>query len=421
MLEPLYELDSPTYRMAVAQFEEAAQALHLDPNIRERLKVPRRALAVSMPIEMDDGRVKVFQGYRVQHDDALGPTKGGVRYHPSVTLGEVAALAMWMTWKCALMGLPYGGAKGGVRCDPAALSRDELQALTRRYTAEIMPIIGPEIDIPAPDVGTNAQTMAWMMDTYSTQRGYSVPSVVTGKPIPIGGSLGREEATGRGVVYTILEAMKHLKISPGGTAAVVQGFGNVGSHAARILTEYGVRVLAVSDSKGGIYNANGLDLQKVTAHHTAQQTFSGYREGEAIGNDDLLELSCTVLVPCALSEVIHEKNANRLRCSIVAEGANGPTTPEADRILEDRNIFIIPDVLANAGGVTVSYFEWVQSLQQYFWKEPEINSKLQDIITTAFQGVLEQSRKRKVNMRLAAQMQGIEKISQAHLARGLFP
>ncbi|MGH7273383.1 MAG: Glu/Leu/Phe/Val family dehydrogenase [Nitrospiria bacterium] len=421
MPENLYELDSPMYRMAVAQFEEAAERMNLDPNLRERFKVPRRALVVSIPIRMDNGKVKVFQGYRVQHDDSLGPTKGGVRYHPSVTLGEIAALAMWMTWKCALVGLPYGGAKGGVRCDPATLSRDELQRLTRRYTAEILPIIGPDIDVPAPDVGTNSQTMAWMMDTYSMQKGYSVPGVVTGKPIPIGGSLGREEATGRGVVYTILETMKHLKLDPHKATAAVQGFGNVGSHAARILVEQGIKVIAVSDSKGGIHSPNGLDITRLDQHKASHHTLEGFSYGERITNEELLELSCTVLLPSALSEVITEKNADHLKCRILAEGANGPTTPQADRILAQRGIFIIPDILANSGGVTVSYFEWVQDLQQYFWKEKEINEKLFEIITSAFQRVLALSNKNKVGMRLAAQMHGIEKIAQAHLARGLYP
>ena len=421
MPENLYELDSPMYRMAVTQFEEAAERMNLDPNLRERFKVPRRALVVSIPIRLDNDKVKVFQGYRIQHDDSLGPTKGGVRYHPSVTLGEVAALAMWMTWKCALVGLPYGGAKGGVRCDPAALSRDELQRLTRRYTAEILPLIGPDIDVPAPDVGTNSQTMAWMMDTYSMQKGYSVPGVVTGKPITIGGSLGREEATGRGVVYTILEAMKQLKLDPHKATAAVQGFGNVGSHAGRILVEQGIRVIAVSDSRGGIHNSHGLDINRLSEHKASHHTVEGFPDADRITNEELLELSCTVLVPSALSEVITEKNADRLKCRILAEGANGPTTPKADRILAQRGIFIIPDILANSGGVTVSYFEWVQDLQQYFWKEKEIHEKMFEIITSAFQRVLAFSTKNKVGMRLAAQMHGIEKIAQAHLARGLYP
>ena len=421
MPESLYELDSPTYRMAVAQFEEAAERMNLDPNLRERLKFPRRTLMVSIPIRMDDHQVKVFQGYRVQHDTSLGPTKGGIRYHPSVTLGEVAALAMWMTWKCALVGLPYGGAKGGVRCAPSTLSRNELQRLTRRYTAEILPLIGPEIDIPAPDVGTDSQIMAWMMDTYSMQKGYSIPGVVTGKPIAIGGSLGREEATGRGVVYTVLEGLKHLKLDPHRSTAVVQGFGNVGSHSARILTENGIKVIAMSDSKGGIYNSKGLDIHRLNEHKSTHHSLEGFPDGDGITHQDLLELDCTVLVPAALSEVITEKNAGRLQCRILAEGANGPTTPEADRILRERGVYIIPDILANSGGVIVSYFEWVQDLQQYFWKDTEINQKLFEIITSAFHQVRALSEKKKVGMRLAAQMQGIEKIAQAHLLRGLYP
>ena len=421
MPESLYELDSPTYRMAVAQFEEAAERMNLDPNLRERLKFPRRTMMVSIPVRMDDNQVKVFQGYRVQHDTSLGPTKGGIRYHPSVTLGEVAALAMWMTWKCALVGLPYGGAKGGVRCAPSTLSRNELQRLTRRYTAEILPLIGPEIDIPAPDVGTDSQIMAWMMDTYSMQKGYSIPGVVTGKPIAIGGSLGREEATGRGVVYTVLEGMKHLKLDPHRSTAVVQGFGNVGSHSARILTENGIKVIAMSDSKGGIYNSKGLDIHRLNEHKSTHHSLEGFPDGDGITHQDLLELDCTVLVPAALSEVITEKNAGRLQCRILAEGANGPTTPEADRILRERGVYIIPDILANSGGVIVSYFEWVQDLQQYFWKDTEINQKLFEIITSAFHRVRALSEKKKVGMRLAAQMQGIAKIAQAHLLRGLYP
>ena len=421
MPESLYELDSPTYRMAVAQFEEAAERMNLDPNLRERLKFPRRTMMVSIPVRMDDNQVKVFQGYRVQHDTSLGPTKGGIRYHPSVTLGEVAALAMWMTWKCALVGLPYGGAQGGVRCAPSTLSRNELQRLTRRYTAEILPLIGPEIDIPAPDVGTDSQIMAWMMDTYSMQKGYSIPGVVTGKPIAIGGSLGREEATGRGVVYTVLEGMKHLKLDPHRSTAVVQGFGNVGSHSARILTENGIKVIAMSDSKGGIYNSKGLDIHRLNEHKSTHHSLEGFPDGDGITHQDLLELDCTVLVPAALSEVITEKNAGRLQCRILAEGANGPTTPEADRILRERGVYIIPDILANSGGVIVSYFEWVQDLQQYFWTDTEINQKLFEIITSAFHQVRALSEKKKVGMRLAAQMQGIAKIAQAHLLRGLYP
>ena len=415
------EFDSPTYRMAVSQFDTAAEHLNLDPNLRKRLRVPRKSLVVSVPVRMDDGSVSVFQGYRVQHDQALGPTKGGIRFHSQLTLGESAAMAMWMTWKCALAGLPYGGAKGGVRCDPSALSKDELQRMTRRYTAEILSMIGPEIDIPAPDVGTDAQIMAWIMDTYSMQKGYSIPGVVTGKPIVIGGSLGREEATGRGVVYTILEAFKHLKIHPAESTAVIQGFGNVGIHAARILTESGVRVVAASDHLGGIYHPKGLDINQLDQYKKKYRQLKGFSKGDAISNEDLLELDCTVLVPSALSGVITKENAARLRCRLIAEGANGPTTPEADGILEDSGIFLIPDILANAGGVIVSYFEWVQDLQQYFWKDSEIREKLFEIMTSAFHRVLAMALEKKVGMRLAAQMQGIHKIAQAHRLRGLYP
>jgi glutamate dehydrogenase (NAD(P)+) len=415
------EFDRPTYRLAVAQFERAAQLLGLDSNLRERFKTPQRALIVSIPIRMDNGIVRVFQGYRVQHDSSLGPTKGGVRYHPQVTLGEVSALAMWMSWKCALAGLPYGGAKGGVRCDPRTMSRTELQRLTRRYTAEIFPLIGPEQDIPAPDVGTNEQIMAWIMDTYSMQKGYAVPGVVTGKPIAIGGSLGRQEATGRGVVTTILEALSLKGIRIEQSTVAIQGIGNVGSNAARMLSGLGAKVIAVSDSRGGMYNSRGLNIQEVLNYKASHRELIGYPDAEAITNAQLLELPCTILVPAALSEQITEKNAPRIACQILAEGANGPTTLEADAILEDKGIFIIPDILANAGGVVVSYFEWVQDLQNYFWTEQEINNRLMEILSGAFQRVLKISRDKKVNMRMAALMAGIEKIAQAHLVRGLYP
>lgn len=415
------EFDTPTYRMAMAQFDQAAARMDLDPNVRARLKKPSRSLIVHMPIRMDDGTVRVFEGYRVQHDNSLGPTKGGIRYHPDVTLGEVAALAMWMTWKCALVGLPYGGAKGGVRCDPKAMSRQELQRMTRRYTAEIYPIIGPDQDIPAPDVGTNAQTMAWMMDTYSMQRGYAVHGVVTGKPVGIGGSLGRDEATGRGVFVCVMEAMKRLGIEPKGSTAAVQGFGNVGGHAARILDENGVKVIAVSDSHGGIRNEAGLPIPDVLAHKEKTGRVEGFPNAEPVSNEDLLTLSCTVLVPAALSEAVTEKNAHRVDCRILAEGANGPTTLEADQILEDKGILILPDILANSGGVTVSYFEWVQSHQMYFWKLPEIRERMADILSSAFERVYETHRRTKMDMRMAALTTGIKAIADAHRLRGLYP
>ncbi len=422
-MSSLNELDSPTYRLALAQFDEAAEAMRLDPNLRARLRMPERSLIVSVPVRRDNGSVQMFTGYRVQHDSSRGPSKGGIRYHPHVNLGEVAALAMWMTWKCALAGLPYGGAKGGVQVAPEQLSRGELQRLTRRYAAEIFPLIGPDKDVPAPDVGTNAQVMAWFMDTFSQQVGYAVPGVVTGKPLAIGGSLGREEATGRGVFYVTVAALHHLGLDVRNATVAIQGFGNVGSHTARIITEAGARVIAVSDHTGGLYNAKGLDIPELlrryrtNGHAPLRET----KLGEPLTNEELLALDCTVLVPAALSEQITGENAARLRCRILAEGANGPTTLEADRILEDRGIFIIPDILANAGGVIVSYFEWVQDVQRFFWKEDDIRHRLEDIISAAFARTLAFSTSHKVSMRMAALMSGIDEVARAHLARGLYP
>jgi glutamate dehydrogenase (NAD(P)+) len=418
----MHELDTPTFRLAVAQFDQAAEAMELDHNLRERLKLPQRSLILSLPVRMDDGRVEVYTGYRVQHDSSRGPTKGGIRYHPDVNLGEVAALAMWMTWKCALADLPYGGAKGGVAIAPKQFSQPELQRLTRRYAAEIFPLIGPDKDVPAPDVGTDSQVMAWIMDTYSQQVGYSVPGVVTGKPLSIGGSLGREEATGRGVVCVTMEALRHLKLDIRNTTVAIQGFGNVGAHTARIMQECGARVIAVSDVSGGLYNSNGLDIPELLARYkTAGQPLRDTKLGDWLSNDELLQLDCTVLVPAALSEQITERNAGKLRCRILAEGANGPTTLEADRILQDRGIFIIPDILANSGGVIVSYFEWVQDLQRFFWKATDIQERLQDIMITAFHRTLQFSLSKKTSMRMAALMSGIDKVAQAHLHRGLYP
>ena len=421
MTDMIDEMDNHTFRLAVAQFDEAAELMGLDPNLRERLKMPERSLVVSIPIRMDDGAVKVFTGYRVLHDSSRGPSKGGIRYHPDVNLGEVAALSMWMTWKCALAGLPYGGAKGGVRVAPDTLSKGELQRLTRRYAAEIFPFIGPEKDVPAPDVGTNSQVMAWIMDTYSQQVGFTSPGVVTGKPLSIGGSLGREEATGRGVAYVTLEALRHLGMTIDGATIVIQGFGNVGSHTARIMRELGATVIGVSDKTGGVYNAKGLDVPDLLRRCQEGRPLSEAKAGDPLTNQELLELPCTVLVPAALSEQITERNAARLQCRILAEGANGPTTLEADRILHDRGVFIIPDILANAGGVIVSYFEWVQDAQRFFWKEQDIRDRLQDIITGAFRRTLEFSQSRQATMRMAALMSGIDKVAQAHLARGLYP
>ncbi|MGH7258547.1 MAG: Glu/Leu/Phe/Val family dehydrogenase, partial [Nitrospiraceae bacterium] len=388
----------------------------------ERLKLPQRSLIVSIPVRMDDGHVEVFTGYRVQHDSARGPSKGGIRYHPEVNLGEVAALAMWMTWKCALADLPYGGAKGGVKVAPKQLSSSELQRLTRRYAAEIFPLIGPDKDVPAPDVGTDAHVMAWIMDTYSQQVGYPVQGVVTGKPLSIGGSLGRDDATGRGVVYVTMEALRHLKLSLEKATVAIQGFGNVGSHTAMIMQQAGARVVAVSDVTGGLFNSNGLDIPEVLRQYREHGTsLRDIKQGDWMTNEELLQLDCTVLVPAALSEQITENNASRLRCRILAEGANGPTTLEADRILIDKGIFIVPDILANAGGVIVSYFEWVQDVQRFFWKAKDIQDRLQDIITNAFHRTLHFSTHKRTSMRMAALMSGIDKVAQAHLQRGLYP
>ena len=418
----MYELDTPTFRLAVAQFDQAAETMNLSPNLRERLKLPQRSLLVTLPVQMDTGAVKVFAGYRVQHDSARGPSKGGIRYHPDVNLGEVAALAMWMTWKCALAGLPYGGAKGGIRVAPGQLSSGELQRLTRRYAAEIFPLIGPNMDVPAPDVGTDAQIMAWIMDTYSQQVGYPVPGVVTGKPLSIGGSLGREEATGRGVVYVTLEALRHLGLDVKQATVAIQGFGNVGSNIARIMAEAGAKVIAVSDQTDGLYNAKGLDMPALlTRYQRERQPLRDTKLGDWITNDELLTMACTILVPAALSEQITRLNAAKVRCKILAEGANGPTTLEADEILAGNGVFIIPDILANAGGVIVSYFEWVQDTQRFFWKATDIQHRLFEIITAAFQRTLELADTRGVSMRMAALMSGIDRVAQAHLARGLYP
>jgi len=417
----LRELDTATFKMAVAQFDQAADAMGLDTNLRERLKLPQRSLVVSIPVRMDNGRVEVFTGYRVQHDSSRGPSKGGIRYHPDVNLGEVAALAMWMTWKCALVDLPYGGAKGGVAVDPKQLSPAELQRLTRRYAAEIFPLIGPNQDVPAPDVGTNAQVMAWIMDTYSQQIGYSVPGVVTGKPRSIGGSLGRDEATGRGVVCVTLEAMRHLQLDVRHSTIAIQGFGNVGSHTARIMHEAGAKVVAVSDVHGGIYDSGGLDIPTLLTRRDSVSSLKDTKLGDPVSNDELLQLDCTVLIPAALSEQITERNANALRCRILTEGANGPTTLEADRIIKEKDIFVIPDILANSGGVIVSYFEWVQDAQRFFWKASDIQDRLRDLMTTAFNRTLAIATAKHTSMRMAALMSGIEKVARAHEDRGLYP
>ncbi len=414
--------DHPTFRMACQQFDLVADYLQIPTDDRDRLKIPKRALAVAVPIHRDDGSTQVFQGYRVQHHLSLGPTKGGIRFHPDVELGEVAALAMWMSWKCALTNLPYGGAKGGVNCDPRKLSITELERVTRRYTQEIISFIGPQVDIPAPDMGTNEQTMAWMMDTYSVHMGYTVPGVVTGKPVLLGGSVGRREATGRGVGYLANRAMDVLGLDSSRATAVVQGFGNVGSVAAFSLAKFGVKILAVSDAFGGVFNGAGLDLLALEKHIASHRTVTGFPGGDAISNEQLLELPCDILVPAAMERQITEKNAARIKCRILAEGANGPTTPEADQIIGQREeIFVIPDILCNSGGVVVSYFEWVQDLQSFFWSESEVMDKLFRILENAFMQTLNLSRKNKVSMRTAALILGIQRVHQAKKTRGLFP
>ena len=414
--------DHPTFQMACQQFDLVADHLQIPESERGRLKYPKRSMTVALPIHLDDGSTRVFTGYRVQHHLTLGPTKGGLRYHPDVMLGEVAALAMWMSWKCALTGLPYGGAKGGIACDPGKMSRDELERLTRRYTQEMIPFIGPQVDVMAPDLGTNEQVMAWMMDTYSVYSGYTVPSIVTGKPVGLGGSLGRREATGRGVGYLVNRAADTVGLDVSKATAAVQGYGNVGSIAALSLARYGVKIIAVTDAFGGVYNAEGLNLWELEKHVAANKTVAGFSEGEPIANEQLLVLPCDILVPAALERQITQTNAAQIKCRILAEAANGPTTPEADRILNERpEIFIIPDVLCNAGGVVVSYFEWVQDLQSFFWGETEVVDKLFRILETAFTQTVALSRKQKIPMRLAALSLGIKRVQEAKKIRGLFP
>lgn len=416
------EWDSPMFKLAQQQFLKTAQIMGLDDNLRERLLFPQKTHIVTLPFRRDEyDLVENVFGYRVQHLLSMGPTKGGIRYHEDVNLGEVSALAMWMTWKCALINLPFGGAKGGVRIDPNGLSRRELQRLTRRFTSEIIDIIGPDKDIPAPDMGTDEQVMAWIMDTYSQQAGYTVPGVVTGKPVVLGGSLGRREATGRGLVYLIEAAAQHMGMSLDGATAVIQGFGNVGSNTARFLDEDGVKVVAVSDVTTGIYNANGLSLKDVFNYCEKNRFLSGYPEADEVTNEELLELPCDILAPAALQNQITGNNAARLKCRLLAEGANGPTTLDADEILNDQGVFVLPDVLGNAGGVTVSYFEWVQDTQNYMWTLEEINSRLHNILIDAFERTIHRTSTDKVDMRTAALIEGINRVTQAKLLRGIFP
>ncbi len=407
--------------MALRQFHLAAERLQLKRGIREFLSHPHRELTVNFPVTMDDGSLRVFTGYRVHHSTVLGPTKGGIRYSPQVWINEVRALAMWMTWKCALNHLPYGGAKGGVACDPSRLSRAELERLTRRYATELSPLVGARRDIPAPDVGTTAEVMAWFMDTYSMHYGYSVPTVVTGKPVPIGGSAGRQEATGRGVMIVAREAAAVRGIPFAGSRVAVQGFGNVGSTAAHLMHAQGCRIVAVSDVRGGIYNPRGLDLPAVRRHVAQTGAVEGFPEADAVSNAALLEVPCEFLVPAAIEGQITGANAPRIQARLIVEGANGPTTPEADQILGDRGILVVPDVLANAGGVIVSYFEWVQDLQSYFWSEDEINAHLERLMVNSFQRVLAFSREQHVPLRTGALIFAVKRVADALVIRGIYP
>ena len=408
-------------QVARQQLDNVAERIDLSQASYERLRYPKRIITVSIPTEMTDGSLHVFTGYRVHHSLDRGPAKGGIRYHPDVTLDEVTALAMWMTWKCSLVDIPFGGAKAGVICNPKEMTIKEIEGMTRRLTSELMIILGPEKDIPAPDLNTNAQTMAWIMDTYSMNIGHSVPSVVTGKPLSVGGSRGREKATGRGCVCTVVETMKHLGMSIEGARVVVQGFGQVGGAVARVIRQEGATVVAVSDERGGLYNPQGLDIEAVATHNREFGQFKGFPEADEVTNAELLELECEVLVPAAVGNQITEHNAGRLKAKIVAEGANGPTTPEADEILADRGIFLLPDILANAGGVTVSYFEWVQGLMEFFWSEEEVNQRLHEIMCRTFQQVLEVSLREKVHMRLAAYMLAVARVAEASEIRGRYP
>ncbi len=409
------------FDVALEQFHIAADVMGLEDDMRRILSHCQRELIVSFPVEMDDGSVQVFTGYRVQHNSGPGPTKGGIRYHQNVTLNEVKALAMWMTWKCAVVGLPFGGAKGGVTVNPKLLSQNELQNLTRRYTAEISIIIGPNKDIPAPDVNTNPQIMAWIMDTYSMNVGYSVPGVVTGKPLVLGGSEGRNEATGRGCVYAIQEAARVLNMDIPSTSTVVQGFGNAGSVAARLMAELGSKVVAVSDSRGGIYNPRGLDIAAVMRHKQQTGSVVGFPEAEEVTNEELLELPCDILIPAALEGQIGAHNADRIKARLIAEAANGPTLPEADRILYERGVFVLPDIFANAGGVTVSYFEWVQAMQWFPWTLEEVNERLRDVMSKSFHAVYSTSQKHSVHMRTAALIRAIDRVAEFTRLRGIYP
>ena len=409
------------YQVAVAQFNEAADRLGLSQAMRAILCKPKRELTVNFPVRMDNDDIEMFTGYRVQHNIGRGPAKGGIRFSPEVSLDEVRALAMWMTWKCAVVNIPFGGAKGGVICDPHKLSRGELERLTRRYATEISILMGPNSDIPAPDMNTNPQIMAWMMDTFSMHQGYSVPAVITGKPLAIGGSEGRLEATARGVQFVTREAMTDLGMKPEECTAVVQGFGNVGSITARLLHELGCTVVALSDLSGGVYNPRGIDVQQALRYSKEHGSLAGLPNAESITNAELLTLPCDVLVPAALENQLTERNASRVKAHLIVEAANGPTTPEADHIFNDRGITVVPDILANAGGVTVSYFEWVQDLQRFFWAENEINNRLESIMTRAYRAVHAKAEQQETNLRMGAYLLAVATVAEATELRGVYP
>jgi glutamate dehydrogenase (NAD(P)+) len=409
------------WETALAQLDEVAELMGLAPGVHETLRAPKRALMVSVPFRRDDGSTEVCSGYRVQHNVTRGPAKGGVRYHPDVTLDEVKALAMWMTWKCAIAGIPFGGAKGGVQVDPKTLTRAELERMTRRYASEILPLIGPERDIPAPDMNTDEEVMSWIMDTYSMNQGYSVPGVVTGKPVAIGGSRGRAGATSRGVMYIVFSTLKTLGLGIDEVSVAIQGYGKVGGHAAQLLHDAGCRVVAVSDVEGGLYRDRGLDPEAINRHKKEAGVVAGFPEAEPITNEELLEVDCDVLVPAAVEGVVTVKNADNIKARIVCEAANGPVTFEADKILADRDVYVVPDILANSGGVTVSYFEWVQDIQAYFWSDEEVNDRLRRIMEGAFEQVHDLSEDKNLTMRQAAHWIGVGRVAEAHLTRGLFP
>jgi len=408
-------------QVALNQLDQVVKKIDLDPSIYKRLRKPEKCFLVSIPVRMDDGSVEVFDGCRVHHCTSRGPAKGGIRYHPEVTLDEVKALAMWMTWKCAVVDIPYGGAKGGVACNPKKMSRREIQGMTRRYTSELINVFGPQTDIPAPDVYTNAQVMAWIMDTYSISVGYAEPGVVTGKPIEIGGSLGRDQATSRGCIFTIYNLLRRLNRQVEDQTVVVQGYGNVGYNAAQIICDGGAKLIGASDSGGGVYNPKGLDPRALVQYKKNHGSLHGYPDADNITNAELLEIDCSILIPAALANQITKENADRIKAEIIAEGANGPTTPEADEILFGRGKYHIPDILANAGGVTVSYFEWVQGLERNFWSEDEVNNKLKDIMDQAFDSVWQIAQEEKVHMRMAAYILAVKRVAKAKLLRGLYP